>query len=97
MQRLYKSYDVMEHKLDITKPDKVPSWLENCTNIYMDLGSNIGVQVKKFFEPEKYKQITEGYYGIVHQGVWRTWIKKHRRILDYVPLVLSQNLNIRKN
>ena len=32
----------------------VPSWLHNCTDIYMDLGSNIGVQIKKLFEPEKY-------------------------------------------
>ena len=40
--------------LDIVKSDHVPSWLSECKDIYMDLGSNIGVQIKKLFEPEKY-------------------------------------------
>ena len=31
-----------------------PSWLSKCKRIYMDVGSNIGVQVRKFYEPEKY-------------------------------------------
>ena len=32
-----------------------PSWLSKCKRIYMDVGSNIGVQVRKFYEPEKYR------------------------------------------
>ena len=31
-----------------------PSWLSKCTDVYLDIGSNIGVQIKKLFEPEKY-------------------------------------------
>merc|ERR1740121_965944 len=31
-----------------------PSWLSSCTSIYLDLGSNIGVQVRKLFEPKLY-------------------------------------------
>jgi len=31
-----------------------PSWLHECTAIYLDVGSNIGVQVRKFFEPARY-------------------------------------------
>ena len=33
---------------------EIPKWLPQCRDIYMDLGSNIGVQIKKLFEPEKY-------------------------------------------
>jgi len=31
-----------------------PPWLRECRKIYLDVGSNIGVQVRKFFEPERY-------------------------------------------
>lgn len=31
-----------------------PDWMSSCSSIFMDLGSNIGVNVRKFFEPEKY-------------------------------------------
>eukprot|EP00933_Yihiella_yeosuensis_P078342 TRINITY_DN896_c0_g1_i1.p1 TRINITY_DN896_c0_g1~~TRINITY_DN896_c0_g1_i1.p1 ORF type:complete len:302 (+),score=58.65 TRINITY_DN896_c0_g1_i1:91-996(+) len=31
-----------------------PSWLHLCTSIYLDVGSNIGVQVRKLYEPEKF-------------------------------------------
>jgi len=31
-----------------------PDWLRSCTAIYLDVGSNIGVQVRKLFEPAKY-------------------------------------------
>lgn len=41
-------------------PDTVPSsyahpaWLQSCTSIFLDLGSNNGVSVRKLYEPEKY-------------------------------------------
>ena len=31
-----------------------PQWLSKCSDIYLDIGSNIGIQVKKFYEPEIY-------------------------------------------
>lgn len=31
-----------------------PSWLPTCRQIFLDVGSNKGVQVRKFFEPQKY-------------------------------------------
>lgn len=31
-----------------------PSWLESCKTIYLDVGSNIGVQVRKLWEPRLY-------------------------------------------
>jgi len=31
-----------------------PAWLRSCALIYLDVGSNIGVQVRKLFEPERY-------------------------------------------
>ena len=33
---------------------EVPAWIHQCSNVYLDLGSNIGVQVRKLFEPERY-------------------------------------------
>lgn len=31
-----------------------PSWLPSCGAIFLDVGSNIGVQIRKFYEPERY-------------------------------------------
>jgi len=31
-----------------------PDWLDSCKSIFLDLGSNIGVNVRKLYEPEKY-------------------------------------------
>merc|ERR1719183_2265762 len=31
-----------------------PDWLSSCKQIFVDLGSNIGVNVRKLYEPEKY-------------------------------------------
>lgn len=31
-----------------------PAWLSKCTSIFLDVGSNMGVQVRKLFEPELY-------------------------------------------
>jgi len=31
-----------------------PSWLGSCSSIYLDVGSNKGVQIRKLFEPELY-------------------------------------------
>ena len=32
----------------------LPKWLPDCEKIFLDLGANIGVTIKKLFEPEKY-------------------------------------------
>lgn len=31
-----------------------PPWLQSCSSIYLDVGSNKGVQIRKLFEPELY-------------------------------------------
>eukprot|EP00928_Gymnodinium_smaydae_P079366 TRINITY_DN6331_c0_g3_i1.p1 TRINITY_DN6331_c0_g3~~TRINITY_DN6331_c0_g3_i1.p1 ORF type:complete len:301 (+),score=36.62 TRINITY_DN6331_c0_g3_i1:112-1014(+) len=31
-----------------------PTWLKQCKSIYLDVGSNIGVQVQKLYEPERF-------------------------------------------
>jgi len=31
-----------------------PEWIDSCKSIFLDLGSNIGVNVRKLYEPEKY-------------------------------------------
>lgn len=33
-----------------------PEWLSSCRAIYLDLGSHLGVQVRKFYEPDKYPE-----------------------------------------
>lgn len=32
----------------------MPAWLSQCKNLYLDIGSNIGVQVRKLFQSELY-------------------------------------------
>ena len=34
----------------------MPPWIPQCEDIYLDLGSNIGVTVRKLFEPENYPE-----------------------------------------
>jgi len=55
--------ELLQSKLDLVQlepPAAVaasyehPPWLNQCKQIYLDVGSNIGVQVRKLFEPEKY-------------------------------------------
>lgn len=43
-----------------------PAWLQSCENIYLDVGTNIGVQIRKLFEPEKYPdaKILDGFERI---------------------------------
>lgn len=35
-----------------------PDWLPKCEKIYLDVGTNIGVQIRKFFEPSLYFNAT---------------------------------------
>lgn len=49
-----------------------PTWLATCDKIYLDVGSNKGVQVRKLFEQEKYKGAEantwfDKFYGDVTQ------------------------------
>jgi hypothetical protein len=39
---------------DLKKSHPEPSLFDGCTHVYLDMGSNIGVQVRKLFEPECY-------------------------------------------
>ena len=43
-------------KVDLGYPEQIPPWMSQCMDIYIDLGSNVGVQVRKIFEPERYPQ-----------------------------------------
>jgi len=47
-----------------------PAWLSECENIYLDFGTNIGVQIRKLFEPHKYPkalvtQVFDSVFGEV--------------------------------
>ena len=41
-------------KNDINKKDKVKNLLDGCYHVYIDVGTNVGIQIRKLFEPEKY-------------------------------------------
>jgi len=52
--------------LCVQRPDANP--LDGCVHVYLDMGSNIGVQIRKLYEPSKYKGATilplfEKYFG----------------------------------
>ena len=34
--------------------DKVQNLLDGCYHVYIDVGTNVGIQIRKLFEPEKY-------------------------------------------
>jgi len=42
------------HSAAVVKPSVPSGMLEACSKIYLDMGSNMGVQVRKLFEPEHY-------------------------------------------
>ena len=54
--------DKLENKEEITPttdfksttPVRKDNFLDGCYHVYLDVGSNIGIQVRKLFEPEKY-------------------------------------------
>ena len=43
-------------------------WLDGCQHLYLDVGSNVGIQVRKLFEPELYPEAAvlstyDAHYG----------------------------------
>lgn len=51
--------DAPQEKADETKPEAHldyahPEWLKSCKSIFFDLGSNMGVNIRKLYESEKY-------------------------------------------
>ena len=61
----------------------LPKWLPGCEKIFLDLGANIGVTVKKLFEPEKYpKSPTLSFFNETFGHEWlHESIKKFPRRL----------------
>ena len=53
--------------LDMVRLDELFS-LFHCRHVYLDLGSNIGVQVRKLFEPQKYLDTPDQDYRHVRRG-----------------------------
>ena len=62
---------VIEAEVNIVEEDKT-NFLDGCYHVYLDVGSNIGVQVRKLFEPEKYPDasvhsIFNKYFGSIEE------------------------------
>ena len=41
---------------DNFKKEKVKNLLDGCYHVYIDVGTNVGIQIRKLFEPEKYPE-----------------------------------------
>ena len=51
----FEWYRVKDYSLSIYKPTNYkPPMFGNCKEFYVDLGTNIGVQIRKLYEAEKY-------------------------------------------
>ena len=74
--------------------ENLPKWLPGCEKIFLDLGANIGVTVKKLFEPENYpKSPTLLFFNKSYGHQWL-----HASInRDCVHWVLSLIPNIRRD
>jgi len=59
--------------VDDSDPYVHPTWLSSCSRIYLDIGSNRGVQVRKLFEPWKYKgaEVLRLFTGSFGPESWR--------------------------
>jgi len=61
-------YDELIRTEKDKKNRKTKNMLDGCYHVYLDVGSNIGVQIRKLFEPEKYPKggihsIFDKYFG----------------------------------
>ena len=45
---------VVQQLQNISKTNENENPLDNCYHVYLDVGSNIGIQIRKLFEPSKY-------------------------------------------
>ena len=51
---IYQKSSILLHKNSTTRPFIEPNFLDGCYHVYLDVGSNVGIQVRKLYEPEKY-------------------------------------------
>ena len=50
----YKKFKIIENKGNSIQGDYSYNILDGCHHVYIDVGTNIGVQIRKLFEPQKY-------------------------------------------
>ena len=48
------SYQTTHNKNEQSSNAEIHNFLDGCHHVYLDVGSNIGVQIRKLFEPERY-------------------------------------------
>ena len=86
----------IRHKVSkVSEPDvsiygDLPKWLPDCEKIFLDLGANIGVTVKKLFEPEKYPKSPMvpfffKKFGFQWHQVAMIWFPKRLCALGFEP------------
>ena len=80
--------------IDTNASMKQKNFLDGCYHVYLDVGSNIGVQIRKLFEPEKYPNahvhsIFDKYFGPI--GERQKAFSKERNIICAVGFEPNPN------
>ena len=57
--------------------NEAPNILDNCYHVYLDVGTNLGIQIRKLFEPEKYPEAKvlpffESTFGTITERLTKT-------------------------
>ena len=47
---------LIHHRTHRTKREKSDNFLDGCYHVYLDLGTNVGIQVRKLYEPKLYPE-----------------------------------------
>ena len=42
------------------EPKREPNFLDGCAHVYLDVGTNVGVQIRKLYEPFRFKTWSGG-------------------------------------
>ncbi len=68
--------------------------ISNCYHVYLDVGSNVGIQIRKLYEPHLFQNPVPAvawWYDKLFGNVSR-YISNHNQITDYL-LWLKTHLN----
>ena len=78
--------NLLPRKTNLSYYGYLPPWIPECEDIYLDLGSNIGVMVRKLFEPERYPKCkVRELYNETFNHLKRTGSKSGLCALGFEP------------
>ena len=78
---LYTVYSRITNKQYLENNQKLKeNILDGCYHVYLDVGSNIGIQIRKLFEPEKYPDAT--VHSIFNQNFGKVQERRNHNLKD---------------